>query len=200
MGYGGGGNAAELARQQDDERQAKIAQGRQSIDANLSGFNDEFYQQRANDYEGYALPQFNKQARNTRNQLAAALARRGLLKSGAAQQQDADLTNYASQKRAEIGDAALGESNKLRSQVEDQRTQLTNQLITSGDPATASAGALTAASTLKRPNGFGALGNFFSDWVDNYKANQVAQSYDPSVQPMFSFGGKNNGNSVSYVG
>lgn len=200
MAYGGGGDAAALARQADEERKSSIAKGRQAIDDNLSGFNDEFYNQRATDYEGYALPVFHEQARNTRNQLAAALARKGLLKSGAAQKQDADLTKYAGQKRAEIGDAALNEANKVRGQVEDQRTTLTNQLITSGDPAVASSGALAAASTLKRPSGFGALGNFFSDWVDNYKANQVAQSYDPSVQPMFSFGGKNSGNSVSYVG
>ena len=201
MAYGGGGgDAAAQARQAEIDRQSRLAQGRQAIDENLSGFNDEYYQKRANDYEDYALPQFHEQARNTRNQLAAALARRGLLKSGAAISQDADLTKYATQKQQEIGDAALNEGNKLRTQVEEQRQNLTNQLITSGDPSAANAGALAAASTLKRPSGFGALGNFFSDWVDNYKANQVAQAYDPSVQPMFSFGGGNKNKSVSYVG
>ena len=200
MGYGGGGNAAELARQEQVAKESKIAQGRQAIDENLSGFNDEFYQQRANDYESFALPQFHEQARGTRNQLAAALARKGLLKSGAAIQADADLTKYATSKQQEIGDNALNQANQLRGQVEDQRTNLTNQLIASGDPSAASTGALTAASTLKRPTGFAALGNLFSDWTDNWRANQVAQSYDPSVQPMFSFGGGNKNKSVSYVG
>lgn len=196
--YGSGNNAAAQARQQEEERQGRIAKGRLAIDAALSGFDDHFYDQRAKDYEAYALPQFDAQARAGRNQLAAALARRGLLKSGAAIQQNAEFDRYAADQRQNIANAALGEANKARSQVEDQRTQLTNQLLTSGDPATASAGALTAASALKRPAAFSSLGNFFSDWVDNYRANQVARSVDDSVAPMFSFGGRKK-QSVSYV-
>ncbi len=196
--YGGSNDAAALARQQETERQARIAAGRKTIDETLAGFDDGFYDKRAKDYESYALPQFNEQARASRNQLAASLARRGLLKSGAAVQQNADLERYATGQQQNIANAAIGEANKAKTQVEDQRTQLTSQLLASGDPAAASAGALTSASLLKRPTAFGALGNFFSDWVDNFRANQVARSVDSSVQPMFSFGGSKN-KSISYV-
>lgn len=198
MGYGGGGGAAELARQQEMEKKNRIAQGRQDIDEQFAGFNDEFYDQRKTDYENYALPQVEQQARGTRNQLAASLARRGLLKSGAAIKANADLDQYTTTQRNAVADTAINESNKLKQGVEDQRSTLVNQLVASGDPSTASAGALAAASTLKRPSGYAALGNLFSDFVDTWKANQVAKSYDGSVPSLFSFGGKNK-SSVSYV-
>lgn len=197
--YGGGGNnAAGAARQQEEERQQRINEGRRDIDAKFSQFDQPFYDQRSRAYEGYALPQLASQERDARNTLAANLARRGLLQSGAAIAGNASLDRTAALKRQEVSDAGLNEANKLRGQVEDQRTTLTNQLVASGDPSAASSGALVAAGNLKRPSGFQPLGNFFADWVDTYKANQNARSYDSNVQPMFSFGG-NNKNSVSYV-
>jgi hypothetical protein len=196
--YGGSNNAAGAARQAEEERQQRINEGRRDIDSKFAPFDNNFYDQRAKDYESYALPQLATQERDTRNQLAAALARKGLLNSGAAIQGTAKLDQYANQKRQDVAMAGLGEANKLRSQVEDQRTTLTNQLISSGDPSAASSGAQVAAGNLKRPSAFGALGNFFSDWTDTYRANQQARAYDDKVPQMFSFGGNNKG-SVSYV-
>lgn len=196
--YGGSNNAAGAARQQEEERQQRINEGRRDIDAKFATFDSNFYDKRARDYESYALPQLATQERDTRNQLAAALARKGLLNSGAAIQGNAKLDQYATQKRSDVAMAGIGEANKLRGQVEDQRTTLTNQLISSGDPSAASSGALVAAGNLKRPSAFNALGNFFSDWTDTYRANQQARAYDDKVAPMFSFGGNNKG-SVSYV-
>lgn len=194
----GKNNAAALARQAEEERQQRINEGRRDIDAKFSTFDSNFYDQRARDYEGYAMPHLAQQTRDTRNTLAASLARRGLLNSGAAIQGQASLDRTATQKRQEIADAGLNEANKLRGQVEDQRTTLTNQLVASGDPSAASSAALTSAANLKRPSAFAPLGNFFSDWVDTYRANQNARSYDSNVQPMFSFGKPQR--SVSYVG
>lgn len=198
MAYGGGIDDGG-ARALEEERQARIAQGREAIDRNFAGFSEDFYQDRAADYTKFALPQFTDQLTKTRNSLAASLARRGLLTSTAATQSNADLDKYAGQKQREIADAAAGEANKLRTQVEGQRSELTSQLLASADPMAAGAAALSSADTLRRPTGFASLGNLFSDWTANWQANQVARSVDPNVAPLFSFGRSGNRGSMSIV-
>lgn len=198
MAYGGGMDDGG-ARALEEERQARIRQGNEAIDRNFSGFSDDFYQAREADYTKFALPQFSDQLNKTRNSLAASLARRGLLTSTAAAAANTDLDNYAGQKQREIADAAAGEANQLRAQVEDQRSELKSQLLSSADPMAAGSAALSSADTLRRPTGFASLGNLFSDWTANWQANQVARSVDPNVQPLFSFGNRSNRASMSIV-
>lgn len=186
------------ARQLEIERQARENQGKAAIDQQFAGFDERFYQQRANDYTKFALPQFSDQYSKSRNSLAASLARRGLLTSTASTQANADLDKYAAGKQREIADAAQGEANKLRSTVESQRGELTSQLLASGDPLAAGNAAISSAASLKRPSGYASLGNLFSDWTANWEANQTARASDPTVPPLFSFGGQNRGN-VSIV-
>lgn len=197
MGYGGGYNDGG-ARQLEMERQARENQGKEAIANNFSQFDDAFYQRRANDYTKFALPQFSDQFQKSRNSLAASLARRGLLGGTADIQANSDLNKYAAGKQREIADAAQGEANKLRAQVESQRGEVTSQLLATSDPIAAGNAALSSAASLKRPSGFSSLGNLFSDWVDNWKANQTARASDPSTPALFSFGRSNRGN-VSIV-
>ena len=105
--YGGSNNAAGAARQQEEERQQRINEGRRDIDAKFATFDSNFYDKRARDYESYALPQLATQERDTRNQLAAALARKGLLNSGAAIKGNAKLDQYTNQKRQDVAMAGL---------------------------------------------------------------------------------------------
>lgn len=163
------------------------------------GFDDAFYDQRAKDVESYEMPQFADQYKGTRNTVAAALARRGLLNSGAAIKTQTSLDKYAGTKRREIADAGLTAANQLRSNVEDAKSQLVSQLVASGDPSTVSASALTQAAALRKPTAMPALGNLFSDWVSTWQANQNARSYDPSVQPLFSFGTPGGGRSSQRI-
>lgn len=180
-------------RQTDDQRraaayEAAIKAGKLYTGTQTSGgFDDSFYQGRADDVVKYSMPTFTDQYKTSRNTMAAALARRGLLNSGAAIKSQASLDKYAGTKQREIADMGLTEANNLRRQVEDSKSQLTSQLIASGDPSSVSASALTQASALRRPGAMPALGNLFSDWVNIWKSNQVAQSYDSNVPPMFSF-------------
>lgn len=185
--YGGGGGDGG-ARAMEDERKAKIAQGRSDIDSTFSGFNDNFYNQRAADFTKFATPTFSDQYAKAKNSLAANLARRGLMGGSAAIRGQTDLDKYAGQKQREIADEGLSQANKLRGEVENQRSTITNQLIASGDPSAASASAISGANMLRKPSSFGALGNFFNDWTQTYRANQEARSVDPNVPPMFSFG------------
>lgn len=197
--YGGNNSdGSEYARQQDTERQQRINEGKAAIDQTFAGFDDSFYNKRAAAYEDYAVPQMADQLHTTRNSLAAQLARRGLMKSGAAISSNASLDKFAQGKTQEIADTAQNEANNLRSQVEDSRSNVTSQLIASGDPSLASTGALAAAKSVQTNPSFKPLGNLFNDWTEIWGANQVARSYNPSVSPLFSFGGSNN-RSSSYV-
>lgn len=196
--YGGGSDGSGYARQQEQERKIRIDEGKAAIDQTFAGFDDKFYDRRAADYEAFAMPQLADQLHTTRNQLAAGLARRGLMKSGAAIRGNESLDRYATQKTQEIADAGQGEANKLRGQVEDQRGNLVNQLIASGDPSVASTGALAAAKSINTGPSFVPLGNLFNDWTEIWSANQNARTYNPSVPPIFSFGNANN-RASSYV-
>lgn len=196
--YSSGSDGSEYARQQDEERQQRVNEGKAKIDATFAGFDDDFYQQRATDYENFAVPQLADQLHTTRNSMAAQLARRGLMKSGAAIRSNASLDKFAEGKTQEIADAGRGQANELRGQVENTRGTLVNQLIASGDPSLASTGALASALSYRTDPSFKPLGNLFNDWTEIWGANQVARSYNPQVQPLFSFGNPNN-KASSYI-
>ena len=195
MYHSSSGDGSDFARQQEQELQQRINEGKADINQKFAGFDDAFYQQRATDYENYAMPQMAEQLHTTRNSLAAQLARRGLMKSGASIESNADLDKFAEGKTREIADTARGEANQLRGDVENSRSNLINQLIASGDPSVASTGALSAAMGIRTDPSFKPLGNLFNDWTEIWGANQVARSYNPQVQPLFSFGGNNKASS-----
>jgi hypothetical protein len=190
--YGGDPNAAaDFAREQEVERNARIKGGKQSIETAFSGFNEPFYDARRRDYLSYATPIFADEQQQAGNSLTAALARRGLLNSGAAVRAGTALQKYAGQKEREISDAAVSEENKLRSEVANQRSNLTSQLVASADPSQASAEALTRAALLRAPSTFQPIGQLFEDFTNTWRANQVASANNPGVPNYFSFGGQN---------
>lgn len=181
----GGAAATEKVREQN------IREGISAVDQNFQQFNAPFYNQRSTDYLNYAAPQEASQLQEARSSLSNSLARRGLLNSGAAVQAAESLNKYAGQKTREMSDAATGAANDLQNQVENQRASLYSQVEASADPAEAANLATSSAAMLKRPTDFGPLGQMFSDWTSAYRANQVAQSVNPSLQSLlsqFSFG------------
>lgn len=189
---------AKGARQ--DATKAAIAAGKLFTGKEISGgFDDNFYAQRAKDYEDVALPALGEQYREKQGTITENLSRRGLLNSGAAIRARTALDKYAQGKKRDIGDQAIQQENALRSDVANQRQQLVNQTISSGDSTLASTGALQAAAQLRRPTGFAPIGQLFGDFTNTLAANQVAQSYDPSVKPILSFGSPKKSNSLSIV-
>jgi len=92
MGYGGGDNSGPAQRQLEMERQNKIAQGMANIDETFGQFDDNFYNKRAGEYEQFQLPELNRQATETKNNLVYSLARSGLGASGVAAQKFGSLS------------------------------------------------------------------------------------------------------------
>jgi hypothetical protein len=198
MGYGGGGMGGDQ-RRQEAERKAAIARGTQMIDDQFAGFDDQFFNRRAGDYEDFAAPQIGQQYTKTGNSLTYALARAGLRNSSVAGQKRAALDLENAQQLRNVSDTGMAQANDLRQQVEGQRSNLMAQLNASADPGQASAAALRTAQAYQQPTSFSPITNVFEDWTRNYLANQTARAYDPAVQPMFSWN-SNNGGSSRIVG
>jgi hypothetical protein len=184
--YGGGGDGG--ARRAEKKRQKRIDLGVQSINEKFGGFDDGFYNQRALDYEGFAVPQQVQQYDRTKKNLTYSLARSGLLNSSVQAEKSGALERENAQQLRNIADTGRTQSNQLRQDVEQQRSNLVSQVQASADPGSASAQALRTSLAFQQPTSFAPIGDFFETWTRNYLANKRAQEYDPQTAPLFSWG------------
>lgn len=191
MGCGGGSNnAGAEQRQLEAERQARVEQGRAKIDEQFAGFDDEFYNSRAQDYEAYAVPQVTQQYDNTKRNLKYSLARSGLMGSSVEASKGRALDQENAQQLRNVADAGQSQANESRREIEGQRSNLYSQLEASADPGMASNLALRTAQAYEKPTSFAPIGNFFKNFTETYLANQEARQYNPNTQPMFAWGGQ----------
>lgn len=181
--FGGASDGGAAA--QEASRQANITKGMGDIDQAFSGFNPAFFKQAATDYTNAVTPGMLRDYQNTRNNLTYALARGGLLRSGAAAQRNASLGTQLAQNNSQIANNAQQQSNTLQANVNSQKGQLVSQLQSSADPASISAQASASASQLRAPSAIQPLGNLFSDWSQQYLsgmyANGAAQPGTPNI-------------------
>lgn len=171
MGLGGssvGDTSTALAQQ----TQADQDQGLQQINQAFSGFTPGFYNQVQQDYTNYATPQLEQQYQDESKQLQGGLASQGLQKSSAGAELTAQLGASLKQQQAGVQDAGLSQAQSFQSNVEQQQNQLTQQLEASADPLSIAQSALGVASNIKAPSLFAPVGNFFSDWANQYGAQQ----------------------------
>jgi hypothetical protein len=186
----GKNNAGAEQRALETERAARVDQSRAAIDKNFEGFDDEFYNSRAKDYEQFAVPQVASQYDNTKRNLTYSLARSGLLGSGVEAQKTAALDKENAQQLRNVSDTAQSQANELRQTVEGQRSNLYAQAEASADPGAATNLALRTAQAYERPTSFAPIGNFFKNYTEAYLANNEARQYNPNVAPLFAWGGQ----------
>jgi len=176
----GGPDYAATAEQQEKQRQQRITQGTQQINQAFSGFTPGFYQQRAQAYQDFALPQLAQQYETNRNQVGFNLANRGLLASGAANKNWSDLARSLGQAKQGIADQGISQAQGLQQQVEGQRNTLLNQLYQGADPAGAGASAVQTAAGYAQPSTFAPLGNMFGQLANQYYLSQLINAYRPT--------------------
>ena len=199
--YSGSGDGGAAAQQK--KTQAQIDSGMATIDKNFAGFNEDFYQKAAKDYESYATPQMMDQFRNTKNNLTYTLARNGLLDSGAAVSRNAALQKQLGVNESNIANTAEDQANTLRGNVATQRNQLTSQVMAGAAPGQVAMGAEAATAGLRAPTALPAVGNMFSDWANTYLTNMQANTYNPNTAnlwQMMSMGNYGQPGSASVVG
>lgn len=177
--YSSTDNGSAYMRQSEMARQSAQKNAINQINSTFdTNFNDKFYQDRAKAYEAYAAPELSSQYRQSRDNLAYDLARKGLTLSSAGVRAGSSLDRELAKKRAEMVDIGQSQANDLRTQVESTRANLVNQAIGGADPSTAAAGALAASTQYKAPTSFGSIGNLFDDWSKIYAARQTSNAYN----------------------
>lgn len=181
--YGGASDGG--AGQAEKQRQARIQTGMGDIDDKFASFDDNYFGDVKNDYLKYATPQVMNEYQRTKNQLTFSLARNGLLKSGVAAQRGESLNTELSRQEGNLANAAQSEANTARAKVSDAKTNVTNQLISSGDPTVAREGAAEATAGLRGPSTFAPIGQLFGDWSSMYLANSQAQAATPGTPNLW---------------
>lgn len=155
-------NSAEIARQQELERQQRIQQGRASIDEAFSVFTPEYFDKYQQDYLGYYNPQVDEKYEDTQSKLRYNLARAGTLDSTPGLNAFGDLADaYTDQRRAVQSDA-LDASNKIRTSVEQNKSDLYAQNTAAADPSLAAIQAVGRAGSLQTAPSYSPIGDIFS--------------------------------------
>ncbi len=191
MCLGGGGSAkraAAQARADEAARQARIAQGRQSIDDTFNQtYNDDFFSNIGKSYNDYYNPQVDQQFNDAQKKLTFNLGRQGLSGSTAASDQFGRLQEKYDQERANIANQSLQAQQTARGNVEQQRNQLYSINNSTADPAAAAASARDAMKGITTQPSFTTLGNLFADFLNNASAPAasvaLAQGYGSPQGP-----------------
>jgi hypothetical protein len=158
----------------------------------FEGFQEPFYEKRAQDYVNFALPQLAQQYQSNRNAMLFGLANRGLGGSTVQGQASSNLEREAGKGRQTIADTGLEQANQLRRDVESARQQAVNQLYQSADPAQALQGAVRAASSFRAPSTFAPITNLFTNLAQQYATNQLLNSYRQPYGAPSSYQGVGN--------
>ena len=169
-GSGDGGAAAQEAL-----RQKHVRAGMADINKQFSGFNDNFYNKAATDYTKSVTPGVMSDYQATKNNLTYALAKGGALNSSTGIESNDSLSRKLATNETQIAGNAAGAANDLRAKVNDQKSQLVQQLNSSADPTAANEGAIAATSQLRAPGAIQPLGNLFADWSQMYLTRQSSQ-------------------------
>ncbi len=162
-----GGNEAALARQDEQERQARIREGTTKINDTFNGqFTDDFFKNRAKAFVDYASPQLEDQYSKAQRELTFALTRSGLLDSSVRGEKAAELQKEYDTNRRSIADQGLAFSNEARNAVEGARGDLISMLNVTGDAQGAANSAISRASALSAPGTFSPIGQMFANFTN----------------------------------
>lgn len=160
-------NSAEIARQQEEARAAKIREGQSAIDSKFdSQFNDPYFSNIESGYLDYYNPQLQEQYDDAVKQLTYSLARSGNAESTTNNEQFGKLEQKQLEARTKIADDAKAASAKARGDVAQQRSSLYSLNNSAADPNQAASQAAQAALQLAQPQSYSPLGSIFSSLIN----------------------------------
>jgi hypothetical protein len=169
--FGGGTKHTALQHLTDLENANQVFTG---TNQTFPGFTPGFFQQRAQDYINYALPQLQEQHAATRAGVEYGLANRGLYGASSARNKlVSEVEREYGQGAQTIADTGQTQAQQLKTNIEQARQTAIDQLYQTADPARATAGAISAAAGFSIPQTFTPLANMFSNLLTNYYTNQL---------------------------
>jgi hypothetical protein len=142
----------------------------------FQGFDDSFFNQRANDYVAYAMPQLADQYQSTKKALGYGIANKGLQGGSAERDAMSQLDRQTGQAKQQIEDTGQNQAQTLRTNVQNSENQAIQYLYQTADPAGASAQAIGSAANFKVPQTFTPIANMFSNLISQYYTNQILNS------------------------
>jgi microcystin-dependent protein len=147
---------AQEAKDKENLRQARLAQGKGAIDQLFgnANFDDRFYNKYRDANLNYSLPQLEDQYGKSKTGLNYDLARAGTLRSTMAGFAQGDLLKQKGVNEAAIRAKADTDTAALRQSIASQQNQAYNQLYATEDPTVAANTAATsvAGAQLSQPN------------------------------------------------
>jgi len=198
------------ARRIAGEKTARLKAGMANIENGFAQYDNNYFNGFADKYQNYYNPQLQDQYDQAKKQLQFGLARAGISQSKAAGEEMAKLDKQYGMKRQDVISGAQNYANQARTQIENQRSGLLNQLsATGGEEATAGAflgkgnGNSVGSLPIQAPQmqQFSALGDLFGNLSqiavnDTRVAN--AMGNNGLLQSAFRGSSKNN-NASSYI-
>lgn len=157
---------AASARQQEAERQARVDQGRATIDQMFAQFTPEYYDKVANDYMAYYNPQLDEQYNKAREKKIFELARSSILESDAGTKALAELEKRYKDQQGVLANNAVAAANEARGRVENERGTLSTLNVNAADPALIGERASASAANVSAPPTYSTLGNMFADLLN----------------------------------
>lgn len=179
---GGGGDSSGALRKEQRAREEQLRQGTQAIDRQFSSFGPGFYDARAKAYERFALPTLADEYQRANQGLGYRMAGQGLFRSSVNEAARANLGRTVSQQKRSIADEGIRQGQALRGEVEQNRSNLLNQLYATNNPSLAQSQAIAAASNFSSPSPFAPVGGFLNDWSNIYLARRLGETYGPVTE------------------
>ena len=160
-------NSAEIARQQEEERQGRIRAGQAKIDETFTQFDDPFYTGRQQAYSDYYAPQLEDQYTKAYKNLVFNLSRSGNLNAATGANQLDEVKNTYQTNLSDVGSRAVSFADQQRAEIEAAKNELYSQNRGAADPSAAASSAAARAGILSSAPQFSPLANVFGDVVQN---------------------------------
>lgn len=175
MGGKSGGNEAEMARKEEQERQERIRGGTSRVNDIFSQFDDKFFGKQQQNYIDYATPQVEDQRNKASRELIFSMDRGGQLESSARAGLAGELQKRFDLQNQKVRDDALAFGTQSRTQVEGARSDLVSMLNATGDAEGAANSAVARSAALSQPAAYSPVGNLFADFTSALGTQAAAE-------------------------
>jgi hypothetical protein len=192
-------NSAEINRQLEAERQAKIAAEVGQINTAFSGYDDPYYEGVSKAYTDHYTPELSNQYQKAREQLIYSNPGGGA--GSAFNRSVADLDSEYSTQQADLLNKAGSFASDYRNNVEGERSSLMNMASLNAGSGAAAAQAVNAAKSLATPPAYSALGDLFSRITGNLATVDAAKDKATAnrfVTDQLNFSKAGKGSTVFY--
>lgn len=188
-------NSAEIAAQQERERQARVSAGTQRIGEIFGGFNDDYYTKYVDDYKNYYLPQVDDQYADALKQIKYSPSG-GSTSSSAYAGKLADLEEARQRAITQIGSQGQATAQDYRGQVESSRQNLISQLNAGSSVESVAGMASNQAKTLSATPVYSPLADLFGKFMTtgaNVIQSNAAQGKTTDIPLLFNSSGSGSG-------